>query len=342
MKKNGFTLVELLGMLVILGLISLVSFYYVINILGNSTEQEYNTFTNNLYIAAEAYIEANREMYPELSVVNGTVFIGIDELLKEGYIEKIPKNPKTDAFEEKATIVAKTNNNYVIEFSYSSDDLTVNAYDNEGLILHYDGYKMPKDGFWEDLSVSKNHAVIDSSGYTWKINNIHSNTTPKAILTKNIFNLSDVMTFSILYKLDKVGGVQPLFSYRKTSSAAPMLFNYEIDGKFQLTFDSGSRKYIYNPIEANKYYKVDLVINGLMAKLYINGNLVNTFALTSEITSIISGLKLSIFGETTKQGLYNYYTNGSLYNFKVYAKELSEKQIKKNYEIDIKRFNIGG
>ncbi|HHW69584.1 MAG TPA: hypothetical protein GX747_04525 [Tenericutes bacterium] len=342
MKKNAFTIIELLGMLAVLGIISLVSFYYISNILKKSKYNEYESFKKNLYLAAETYIEANKELFPELKTLNGTVFIGVQELLNEGYIKKIITNPKTDEYEENATIIAKTNNNYITEYSYNSNDLTINAYDNEGLILHYDGYKKPNNGFWEDLSVNQNHGIIDNSGYSWNIDSIYSNNVNKAIITKDIFNMSEVMTFSVLYKLDVTGPVQPLFSYRKEANSSPMLFNYQVSGIYHLTFDSGNRTNIFSPINADTYYKVDIVVDGLIEKVYINGNLVNTITIHNKLNDISSGLRLSIFGETTKQGHANYYTNGNLYNFKVYAKALTEEQIMKNYEVDKNRFNIGG
>ena len=64
--KKGFTLIEMLGIITVIGIIMLVAFPNINKSLKNMKQSTINNFTNNLKVSAEAYIEINRENYEEL------------------------------------------------------------------------------------------------------------------------------------------------------------------------------------------------------------------------------------------------------------------------------------
>ena len=78
--KKGFTLIELLGIITVLAILLLLTFPNLNKSLKKTKENKNNNFTNNLKISTEAYVELNRDKFPELNNTNGTVQIKIQEL----------------------------------------------------------------------------------------------------------------------------------------------------------------------------------------------------------------------------------------------------------------------
>src|SRR5574344_3068034 len=96
MKKNSFTLIELIGVIVILSLILLISLPSLTSTLKNSKEKRYNEFLNDLYMAAENYVIVNKDSFPQLQNVNGGLFINNDVLINAGYVSDTKENPETE------------------------------------------------------------------------------------------------------------------------------------------------------------------------------------------------------------------------------------------------------
>lgn len=92
-NKRGFTLVELLAVVTLLAAIILVSVPSIINVLRKSEEKDYKEFENALKRAAELYVEKNRNLYPELNNVGGTVNVSANTLITEEYLKQDLENP---------------------------------------------------------------------------------------------------------------------------------------------------------------------------------------------------------------------------------------------------------
>ena len=78
--KKGFTLIEMLGVIAVLAVILLVTFPALSKSLKNTKNNEQNNFLNNIKVSAEAYIELNRDRYPELVEPNNQIEITIQDL----------------------------------------------------------------------------------------------------------------------------------------------------------------------------------------------------------------------------------------------------------------------
>ncbi len=96
MNTRGFTLVEIIAIMVILVSIFLVSFPALDSMLKSDEEKLYNTMVDDLCIAGKTYLYSNMNLFPELSVVSSEIEIEISELIKYGSVDKNLKNPKTD------------------------------------------------------------------------------------------------------------------------------------------------------------------------------------------------------------------------------------------------------
>lgn len=92
-NKKGFTLIELIAVITLLALIVLVTVPVIINTLSNSEQKEYEDFEKLVINATELYVEQNRELFPALNQVSGSVTIDANTLISEGYLRRNLKNP---------------------------------------------------------------------------------------------------------------------------------------------------------------------------------------------------------------------------------------------------------
>lgn len=84
MKNKGFTLVELLGVLVVLGLISLITIPSVTGILKNNKEKAYNKQINTIINAAKTWSIKNANEIKK----DQDNYVMVSTLLESGYIEQ--------------------------------------------------------------------------------------------------------------------------------------------------------------------------------------------------------------------------------------------------------------
>ncbi|MBR3229569.1 MAG: prepilin-type N-terminal cleavage/methylation domain-containing protein [Bacilli bacterium] len=100
--KKGFTLVELLVVLVIIGMLSLVVYPSIMGVIKSSREDAYNSQIKVIEKVTKEWAVSNPEMLPEIDDVNGectcnpsSKCISIDELKGSGYLsDDDVKNPK--------------------------------------------------------------------------------------------------------------------------------------------------------------------------------------------------------------------------------------------------------
>ena len=95
MNKKGFTLVELLGVLVILSLLVLVSIPIVNNIVKNSQKQIHESNIDTILDAAYEWSldEDMNVILPEDE--NDSIIVTLDTLKKSGHLKKVVVNAKT-------------------------------------------------------------------------------------------------------------------------------------------------------------------------------------------------------------------------------------------------------
>lgn len=118
MKKDGFTLVELLGVLVIISLILIVSVPAIINNFKSSENEEMENFKKELYGAAESYYIENIDRFD--FDTSPTYKIYVSELVSEGYISGSRVNPtfKTKISFENSYIELTKTSSGVVQYEY--------------------------------------------------------------------------------------------------------------------------------------------------------------------------------------------------------------------------------
>lgn len=123
MKKKGFTLVEMLGILVVLTIIVVISVPAITSSLKKANQQKYDNWLENLYIAAEEYVESHREDFYEVNA-GATSYLSIQQLIDQGYLEESIKDPETgEDITDVAVIKITVNDDQTLkyELTYLSD-----------------------------------------------------------------------------------------------------------------------------------------------------------------------------------------------------------------------------
>ncbi len=95
-KKSGFTLVELLVTIVLLGVVTTVIIFNVTNVSKNSKKTEYERFVASIKSSASVYADMNPEAFQDLYVNKAFLYITVGNLIDSGLVDEKLKNPYTD------------------------------------------------------------------------------------------------------------------------------------------------------------------------------------------------------------------------------------------------------
>lgn len=111
LNRKAFTMVELLGVMVIIGVISTVAVVAVSNYFDKSRAQKDEQNKNNVIMAAQSYYQANRDLLPK--VIGDASEINLSDLRKAKYLSGDVSNSKDESCMEKSFVrVVKLDNDY--------------------------------------------------------------------------------------------------------------------------------------------------------------------------------------------------------------------------------------
>lgn len=94
MNKRGFTFVELLSVMTLIAVLGLIAFPSVTSLLKKATDNKYESFLSNVYVATEAYIQDYIENYPQLNETGGVAYVYMAGLVANNYLKSSLSNPK--------------------------------------------------------------------------------------------------------------------------------------------------------------------------------------------------------------------------------------------------------
>ena len=139
MKKKGFTLVELLAVIVILSLVLVIAVPSVNRYIKQSKEKAYNTQISTIIEAAQAYASANSGLLPRKEEF--VVKITLGQLKSSGLIKEEVKNPNDDKyFDDALTIEIKKKGE---TYTYDIVESTITTRDGEkSPIINFNGSPM--------------------------------------------------------------------------------------------------------------------------------------------------------------------------------------------------------
>lgn len=121
MKNKGFSLVEILAVIVIMAVVFGIATANSLRIIDKAAKEEYKALAKILEISAKIYV-LNIEPV-ELNEVGGNFCVTLENLNAEGYIDLPLKDPRNDTDFPTTTCVMVTkinDNKYDIEFEKES------------------------------------------------------------------------------------------------------------------------------------------------------------------------------------------------------------------------------
>lgn len=186
MKKNGFTLVELLGVIVILIVIFLVIYPATRVIINRSETTVYQTQVNKMLKATYDYSLNNLSILPTKNEKN---YITLSELIYNGYLDPL-KNPNTNDFFPDDSIISIENvgNKYRNRDKYAIKygDYLYKAEFDEMDTADYLNNK-PRIVIENVVETSKGYTIILNQGDVYTENNIivYKNETSSEDITNN-------------------------------------------------------------------------------------------------------------------------------------------------------------
>lgn len=139
MNKKGFTLVEIISTLVIIGLIGLVIGINLNKSFKTNEIVEYNKFLNMVESAADIYVTSASEIKNALNDSKGYYIISIYDLQYAGLLDPELINPKTGKKIEPGTKVKISNDaNGLLAFEYNPEHLNESYLYAKNLVVNVD------------------------------------------------------------------------------------------------------------------------------------------------------------------------------------------------------------
>ncbi len=94
--KKGFTLVELIVVIVLLAIVGTIVIYNMTGVSKNSRETDYARFVAAVKSAAAAYADLNPDTFDDLYVDKAYIYIEVGDLIHAGLLSEDLKNPYTE------------------------------------------------------------------------------------------------------------------------------------------------------------------------------------------------------------------------------------------------------
>ncbi len=94
-NKKGFTLVELLVTIVLLGIVAAIIIYNMTGVTKNNTESDYQKFVASVRSAASVYADTNPDVFGDLYLNRAYIYVKVSDLIKNGLLDENTTNPYT-------------------------------------------------------------------------------------------------------------------------------------------------------------------------------------------------------------------------------------------------------
>ena len=128
--KKGFTLIEMLAVVILLGLLALIGTMSVTNILKDNREKAYQIQLDGIINSAKIWASKNMKLLPNND--NESISLTLLDLKKAGLVVEDLTNPKTETLfpNDLAIAITKDNNSYkyqIFEDSGTSEETEYNT-----------------------------------------------------------------------------------------------------------------------------------------------------------------------------------------------------------------------
>lgn len=339
--KKGFTLVELLGVFTLLGVILLLIVPNVTQMLKRAKEDDYKRFLNDLYLATEAYIESDNRLSNSMAFIGGKAFLRIEDLIYAGYLRSTIVNPKTNQkIDPSGTMVAFRTATDKVVYSYREDDMTEDAYVTNGRVLHFDNYQKPVDGKWQNYGTANIQGTMQSFTGTTQLFGSEMNFDGTNYVSLGEQNYEKITISAHVLIPEETSGEQTIIDNFETGGYG---LTYDPGNNNKLTFQiyvNGSYYTVHskNSYQLNTWYYMVGTYDGTTMKLYVDGELQGTLALSGVISPPKSNTELMIATNPVGSSAGTKY-KFSLRSVNLYNRALTETEVKQNYNVEKQRYD---
>ena len=94
--KRGFTLVELIVTIVLLGVVGAIIVYNMTSVATTNKETDYERFVAAIKSASSVYADANQEVFNQLYVDKAFIYFTVGDLVNDGLLDENLRNPYTE------------------------------------------------------------------------------------------------------------------------------------------------------------------------------------------------------------------------------------------------------
>lgn len=328
-NKKAFTLIEVIGIIVILGLILIIAVPSMTKTLKRNEQKKYDNYINNLKLVSDHYL-VDQLQKKNITFKDDVTYFSLGDIIDAGYIKDIITNPNNNKKISRDTRIKVTKNldstySYEIQEYYNN----VSDYDKEDLIIHYDSVKYTGLNKFENNTNEVDYDFNTSA--TWTENGmLFEKNSISSISLNNSYSTDNITVSFNIKSLEELGTCNdcytyPINIYNNSNSVAKIGFRKDL----YLFYYSGNNSVLYSgTLEMNKNYTITFVQDGLTTrKIYINGVFIDSK--TNLNLETISYNKINI-----SPLLYNLELN----NILVYNRALTESEIKNLYSLDKDRF----
>ena len=322
--KKGFTLMELLVTIAILGLIMIITIPQANKIMEKAKNDAFLETKKNIESAANLYRIRNSSEFPNEVGKKGIVTIKkLQEvgLLKNNLTDQ--RNNKT-IFDGDVFVELLSNG----EYSYTYKNAN---YVRDNLIMWYDAlWHGDNQNIWIDRSgINNNGTLINFS------HNATSGWNSNFLSTSKTETITTPIAINSSYTISVVFSPKSFFNYNTiwdNSVNADINESWIYSTGELRTRNSAATTLSINPMILNQIVEITYTISTTTntARIYKNGSLL------SSVVGVPSfpGGNLNINGSLNTKGDNNYYS------VRYYNRTLTDGEVKQNYEVDKDRFNF--
>jgi len=207
MNKKGFTLVEVLAVIIILLVILSITMPITTSVINNSKNSAYRSQINKILSATYDFSLKNSEFLPNY---NKKIYITLSKLQKEGYISTSLTNPKTgESFSNDLVIsISNVGSNYKYDndnailkgyylYTVEFDLMNTDKFIENKPIITLEGYG--ENSFVSNIDLSSTLDEPNYSAYSYKGDNITNSVTKTIIYNSNVVEEVDTSAAGVYY-----------------------------------------------------------------------------------------------------------------------------------------------